>query len=322
MNGCDTGAARCWRAAPCSRGGCARVRATRGGGAGPRGAQAGRAVHGAGAGAGQTCKTGPSTTTSWRTSTRAHRREDGERPSALRQDYYQKFASTWRPAPPPTRSTSRAGWPEYAQGRPRVPRRPRRAGQAEHALAQRSRPTTCRHASLEQALPLALQHRHHAHAPTPRSTSIRRGSPTRKRAGRTRSSRTWRSSSPGSWTGSRSTATRKQRLQPPDAPAAHVRGPGGTASPSPRSPWTAAARRGHPAVPALRRPPYKLGVSPQQAQLAADANYNRIQFGGTAMKMEGPWFLPQMWGPLARREGGTQYDRVRCPPADPARSST
>ena len=54
--------------------------------------------------------------------------------------------------------------------------------------------------------------------------------------------------------------------------------------------------------------PYKLGVSPKQAQLAADANYNRIQFGGTAMKMEGPWFLPQMWGPQARREGGTQYD--------------
>ena len=26
------------------------------------------------------------------------------------------------------------------------------------------------------------------------------------------------------------------------------------------------------------------------------------------MKMEGPWFLAQMWGPQARREGGTQYD--------------
>jgi multiple sugar transport system substrate-binding protein len=54
--------------------------------------------------------------------------------------------------------------------------------------------------------------------------------------------------------------------------------------------------------------PYKLGVSPQQALLASDPNYNRIQFGGTAMKVEGPWFLPNMWGPQAKREGGTQYD--------------
>jgi multiple sugar transport system substrate-binding protein len=54
--------------------------------------------------------------------------------------------------------------------------------------------------------------------------------------------------------------------------------------------------------------PYKLGISPQQALLASDANYNRIQFGGVGMKVEGPWFLPQMWGPQARREGGTQFD--------------
>jgi len=31
------------------------------------------------------------------------------------------------------------------------------------------------------------------------------------------------------------------------------------------------------------------------------------------MKMEGPWFLPQMWGRIARREGGLQYDVAPMP---------
>ena len=53
---------------------------------------------------------------------------------------------------------------------------------------------------------------------------------------------------------------------------------------------------------------YKLQIAPTQAMLDADANYNRIEFGGAAMKVEGPWFLPRMWGSQAKRDGGTQYD--------------
>jgi ABC-type glycerol-3-phosphate transport system substrate-binding protein len=53
---------------------------------------------------------------------------------------------------------------------------------------------------------------------------------------------------------------------------------------------------------------YRLQIAPTQELLNADANYNRIEFGGAAMKVEGPWFLPRMWGPQAKREGGTQYD--------------
>jgi multiple sugar transport system substrate-binding protein len=53
---------------------------------------------------------------------------------------------------------------------------------------------------------------------------------------------------------------------------------------------------------------YRLQIAPTQELLTADANYNRIEFGGAAMKVEGPWFLPRMWGPQAKREGGTQYD--------------
>lgn len=53
---------------------------------------------------------------------------------------------------------------------------------------------------------------------------------------------------------------------------------------------------------------YKLQIAPTQAMLSADANYNRIEFGGVAMKVEGPWFLPRMWGSQAKRDGGTQYD--------------
>ncbi len=40
---------------------------------------------------------------------------------------------------------------------------------------------------------------------------------------------------------------------------------------------------------------------------------NQIQYGFAAMKMEGPWFLPQMWGKLAKREGGLPYDVVAMP---------
>ncbi len=53
---------------------------------------------------------------------------------------------------------------------------------------------------------------------------------------------------------------------------------------------------------------YKFQISPTQAMLAADASSNRLEFGQVAMKVEGPWFLPRMWGPQAKREGGTQYD--------------
>ena len=48
-------------------------------------------------------------------------------------------------------------------------------------------------------------------------------------------------------------------------------------------------------------------------RLNAPAEQNHIQFGFAAMKMEGPWFLPQMWGRIARREGGLQYDVAPMP---------
>ncbi|HEX2185755.1 MAG TPA: extracellular solute-binding protein, partial [Chloroflexota bacterium] len=48
-------------------------------------------------------------------------------------------------------------------------------------------------------------------------------------------------------------------------------------------------------------------------RLNAPPEQNHIQFGFAAMKMEGPWFLPQMWGPKARREGGIQYDVAPMP---------
>jgi len=53
---------------------------------------------------------------------------------------------------------------------------------------------------------------------------------------------------------------------------------------------------------------YKLQISPTQAMLDADANSNRLEFNQVAMKVEGPWFLPRMWGAQAKREGGTAYD--------------
>jgi ABC-type glycerol-3-phosphate transport system substrate-binding protein len=40
---------------------------------------------------------------------------------------------------------------------------------------------------------------------------------------------------------------------------------------------------------------------------------NQLQSGNVAMKMEGPWFLPQMQGSAAKREGGTPFDVVLLP---------
>jgi multiple sugar transport system substrate-binding protein len=52
-------------------------------------------------------------------------------------------------------------------------------------------------------------------------------------------------------------------------------------------------------------------VAPPRTGVTAEQNH--IQFGFAAMKMEGPWFLPQMWGRNARREGGLQYDVAPMP---------
>jgi multiple sugar transport system substrate-binding protein len=38
-----------------------------------------------------------------------------------------------------------------------------------------------------------------------------------------------------------------------------------------------------------------------------------IQNGLVAMKLEGPWFLPQMWGPKAVTKGGVRFDVVQAP---------
>jgi multiple sugar transport system substrate-binding protein len=48
-------------------------------------------------------------------------------------------------------------------------------------------------------------------------------------------------------------------------------------------------------------------------RLNAPPEQNHMQFGFAAMKVEGPWFLPQMWGAKARRDGGLQYDVVPMP---------
>jgi multiple sugar transport system substrate-binding protein len=66
---------------------------------------------------------------------------------------------------------------------------------------------------------------------------------------------------------------------------------------------------------------YKLQISPTQQMLDADPNYNRLEFGGVAMKVEGPWFLPRMWGPQAKREGGTAYDVQLLPRSKAAKTS-
>ncbi|MBI2940380.1 MAG: extracellular solute-binding protein [Chloroflexi bacterium] len=51
--------------------------------------------------------------------------------------------------------------------------------------------------------------------------------------------------------------------------------------------------------------------SPTPAELQGGAN--QIQSGNVAMKVEGPWFLPQMMGPKAKREGGTPFNVVMLP---------
>jgi multiple sugar transport system substrate-binding protein len=45
-----------------------------------------------------------------------------------------------------------------------------------------------------------------------------------------------------------------------------------------------------------------------------------IQNGLTAMKIEGPWFLPQMWGPKAVTKGGLKFDVVNMPKGSKGRS--
>lgn len=60
---------------------------------------------------------------------------------------------------------------------------------------------------------------------------------------------------------------------------------------------------------------YKLRISPTQELLAADASYNRIELGGVVMKLEGPRFLPCMWGTQAKRPGGMPFDVQLLPRA-------
>ena len=53
---------------------------------------------------------------------------------------------------------------------------------------------------------------------------------------------------------------------------------------------------------------YAMKVSPTQATLEQSQEANRLEFGNVAMKVEGPWFLPRMWGAKAKRPGGTPFD--------------
>ncbi len=46
-----------------------------------------------------------------------------------------------------------------------------------------------------------------------------------------------------------------------------------------------------------------------------------IQNALAAMKVEGPWFLPQMWGPQAATKGGLNYDAVQMPKGSKGYSS-
>lgn len=69
----------------------------------------------------------------------------------------------------------------------------------------------------------------------------------------------------------------------------------------------------------------KQGVAiPQGALIGGGgdtAYYNYgIQNGLTAMKIEGPWFLPQMWGPKAVTKGGIKFDVVNMPKGTKGRS--
>jgi multiple sugar transport system substrate-binding protein len=54
-----------------------------------------------------------------------------------------------------------------------------------------------------------------------------------------------------------------------------------------------------------------LNISPTPAMMQGGTT--QLQSGNVAMKMEGPWFMPQMMGEKAKREGGTPFDVVQLP---------
>ncbi|MBI2939381.1 MAG: extracellular solute-binding protein [Chloroflexi bacterium] len=54
-----------------------------------------------------------------------------------------------------------------------------------------------------------------------------------------------------------------------------------------------------------------LKISPSPVEMTGGAN--QLQTGNVAMKYEGPWFLPNMQGAKAKREGGTPFDVVLLP---------
>lgn len=62
----------------------------------------------------------------------------------------------------------------------------------------------------------------------------------------------------------------------------------------------------------------KKGLAISQAALISGGGSSAfytygIQNGLAAMKVEGPWFLPQMWGPQAATKGGLNFDVVHLP---------
>jgi multiple sugar transport system substrate-binding protein len=70
----------------------------------------------------------------------------------------------------------------------------------------------------------------------------------------------------------------------------------------------------------------KQGVAITQAALVSGGGSSAyytfgIQNGLAAMKMEGPWFLPQMWGDKAVTKGGLKFDVVQMPKGSTSSSS-
>ncbi len=70
----------------------------------------------------------------------------------------------------------------------------------------------------------------------------------------------------------------------------------------------------------------KKGVAITQAALVSGGGSSAyytfgIQNGLAAMKMEGPWFLPQMWGDKAATKGGLKFDVVQMPKGSASSSS-
>jgi multiple sugar transport system substrate-binding protein len=53
---------------------------------------------------------------------------------------------------------------------------------------------------------------------------------------------------------------------------------------------------------------HRLKIAPTTEELSQQSQSVPFQFGGCAMKVEGPWWLPRMWGPKAAREGGIPFD--------------